>query len=68
MKPVPKQEACLPSAGLDYSRATPHTFTRYQQVALDTLKYANSPRSARPATVLIYTCTETGAERRWGIE
>lgn len=64
----PDETLVLPSAGYDYQFATRHKFVRVEQVDLSTLKYANKPRSDRPANALIYQCEETGAERRWGLE
>lgn len=65
--PAP-QTIWLPSVGLKESRATVHEFVRREAVPPDTLKYANGPRSMRPGEALIYRCTETGVERRWGLE
>lgn len=64
----PGDPAWLPSAGLDYKRATLHEFVRVEEIPADALKYANGPRSMRPGYAHIFRCTETNVERRWGIE
>jgi hypothetical protein len=57
MMSVPKQRVVLPSAGLGERRATPHEFARFEPVVVNGEK----------STALIYRCTETGAERRYGL-
>jgi hypothetical protein len=49
--------AILPSAGLGERRATRHEFVRLESVEVD----------GERATAVIYVCTETGAERRYGL-
>ena len=60
--------AWLPSAGFDYRKATLHTFVRHEEVPAEELKHANGPRSMRPGLAMIFVCTESGAERVWGME
>lgn len=60
--------AWLPSEGRADGRCTIHTFVRTEEVPADALKYANGPRSMRPGFAHVFRCTETGVERRWGIE
>ena len=66
----PGEPAWLPSAGLDEKRATLHEFVRLDPLAPEDLKYSaeHGPRSTNPAYAVIYRCTETGAERRWGVQ
>jgi hypothetical protein len=61
----PLSPAWLPSAGLGESRATLHVFDRYEPM---TAEYTEGygPRSGGSHSAIIYKCTETGAERRWG--
>jgi hypothetical protein len=42
-------------------------WTRHVYVRLDEALYVSSTGSRDVARVLIYRCTDTGAERRWGI-
>ena len=51
----------LPSLGYFDGRTTRHSFVRREKVETD-----DNRRSATYA--LIYTCDETGVERRWGLE
>lgn len=60
--------AYLPSAGYDYMRATPHTFVRIEEIPVEQLQYPVGPRSLRPGQAMIFRCSETGAERIWGME
>jgi hypothetical protein len=70
--PAPTSPVILRSAGHDRFKITTHEFVRYEELEPDQLKYSSDhgPRaldSSKPRA-LIYRCTETGAERRWGIE
>lgn len=51
--------ALLPSAGLNFARATPHVFSHTVAVV---------DHRGEPATAIMFRCTETGAVRRWGCE
>jgi hypothetical protein len=65
------EPAFLPSSGYGDGRATLHIFDRREEVPAEQLKLAqeHKPRGAqRPGIALIYKCTETGAEKRWGLE
>lgn len=55
----------LVSAGCPGRRATPPVFVRRDEVDLDRVI---GPRPGRPGIALIYRCTITGVERRYGIE
>jgi hypothetical protein len=64
------EPAILPSAGYDYKEATLHVFDRRQEVDPSTLRWSDDhgPRGDRTAIAIVYKCTETGAERVWGVE
>lgn len=64
----PLEPAWLPSAGLGEARATLHVFDRYEPMSAEDVKYTDGhgPRALGSHTAVIYKCTETGAERRWG--
>jgi hypothetical protein len=66
----PYEPAFLPSAGYEYKSATLHVFDRRQEVDPTTLRYSDDhgPRGTRIPIAIIYKCTETGAERVWGVE
>ena len=66
----PTSPVQLRSAGHDRFRVTSHEFVRYERVDPTTLKYSeeHGPRGELAPRALIYRCTETGAERRWGLE
>ena len=61
--PAPeKTEACLPSVGLNYTRATRHTFSHAEEVP-----YTDADGKPDGSVyAFVYKCTETGAARRWG--
>lgn len=52
----------LPSEGFDGMKWTKHEFVGFEEFPI---KYATSTYRAQG---LIYKCTETGAQRRWGYQ
>lgn len=66
----PTSPVCLPSLGHGERIATQHEFVRRQELDPATLKYSDEhgPRGTKPPVGLIYRCTDTGAERIWGVE
>ena len=60
--------AILPSEGYADGRPTKHVFSHYLEVPIEDLQPGPGPQGMGPGRALIFRCTETDAERIFGME